>query len=231
MDAVVLAGGLGTRLRSAIGDFPKSMADINGKPFLEYLFLKITACKEIDRIVLSVGYKKEIIAEYFKNEFRGIPVIYSEEINPLGTGGAIKKALSVCNGDTALILNGDTYYDVDLSSFISYHSNNNFPATICLRKVDDVSRYGTVKTENGIVAGFYEKGEYKGSGYINAGMYLFDTQLLSKINLPEIFSIEKEFFEKHFTSISIGAFISDNYFIDIGIPDDYEKAKEDFKRL
>lgn len=224
MEAIVLAGGLGTRLRSVITDLPKPMAPIGDKPFLEYI-LKYLQKNGITRVVLSVGYKWETIKEYFGNNFKNIELVYSVENEPLGTGGAIKKALSHCKEDNIFIINGDTFFDVKLQDL---KLEDDSSIQLSLKSMKNFDRYGCVETDDyGIVTTFTEKG-YRESGNINGGIYLMSKNIFNEFDLEEKFSFE-EFMQNNFKQLNISTKIFDNYFIDIGIPEDYEKAQIDLR--
>ncbi|MCT7433171.1 nucleotidyltransferase family protein [Aliarcobacter cryaerophilus] len=224
MEAIVLAGGLGTRLRSVVSDLPKPMAPIGDKPFLEYI-LKYLQKNGIKRAVLSVGYKWETIKEYFGDKFENIELIYSVEDEPLGTGGAIKKAMSHVNGKQVYIINGDTFFDVKLQNL---ELDNNSKIQLSLKSMKNFNRYGCVETsEKGLVTTFTEKG-YRESGNINGGIYLMSKNIFDEFDLEEKFSFE-EFMQNNFEQLNISTKVFDNYFIDIGIPEDYQKAQIDLR--
>ncbi|MDD5372763.1 MAG: nucleotidyltransferase family protein [Sulfurimonas sp.] len=229
MEVIILAGGFGTRLQSVVKDVPKPMADINKKPFLEYL-LQYLSKYDITNIVISVGYKQDVIKAYFKSEYKGIPLSYSCEDEPLGTGGAIKKALSLItdNAKNVLVINGDTFFEVDLAELEK--TNNKFEAdiTISLKEMRNFDRYGAVKVESGIVKKFEEKKFYH-KAYINGGVYMIKKSIFDKLPTLSKFSFE-EFLENNLSNMKVCSYVSNNsYFIDIGIPSDYEKAKTDFQ--
>ena len=229
--AIILAGGFGTRLQSVVKDVPKPMADINGKPFLEYL-LEYLLQFNITKVVLSVGYKQEIIKNYFKNNYNGIDIKYSCEDEPLGTGGAIKKALRLLdtNDSKVLILNGDTFFKTDISKLEKSNSIAEADITLSLKQMDNFDRYGAVEIEKNIIKSFEEKRFYK-RAYINCGVYVINKSIFDKITTSYKFSFE-EFLEKSLSDLKVSSFVSnDSYFIDIGIPSDYEKAKINFKEL
>lgn len=214
MQAIILCGGLGTRLKSITKDIPKPMAPINDKPFLEFIFgyLKKQGIKEI---ILAVSYKYEVIQEYFKNEFLGIKIKYSIEKELLGTGGAIKEALKFIKNE-AYILNGDTIFDIDLKKLIL----NDSKICIALKQMRNFDRYGTVNVDDqGIVTSFEEK-VFKKQGLINGGIYLLAKDVFKDFALQEKFSFE-EFLQENYTKLKIRAEIFDDYFIDIGVPEDY----------
>lgn len=222
MEAIVLAGGLGTRLRSVVTDLPKPMAPIGDKPFLEYI-LKYLKKNGVKKVILSVGYKWETIKEYFGNRFNGLELIYSVEDEPLGTGGAIKKAMLHVNGKKVYIINGDTFFDVDLKSLTL---EDNSQLILSLKQMEKFDRYGCVESDKkGLVTAFTEK-EYKEVGNINGGIYLASREIFENFELEEIFSFE-EFMQYNFKELKISSKVFENYFIDIGIPKDYEKAQKE----
>lgn len=220
---IILAGGFGTRLSTVVKDVPKPMAPINGKPFLHFIFKELQQ-QQIQKVVLSVGYLKEIIQAYFKEEYLGITIEYAIEEVPLGTGGGIKNALKKIETD-AYILNGDTFFDIPLSAL----KNTSADITIALKPMFQFDRYGTVEVDTTQrIISFNEK-KYCEHGLINGGVYYFKKSLLEKIKTEDKFSFEKDILEKHLLDLQIHGKIFDNYFIDIGIPEDYKKAQEDFR--
>lgn len=220
---IILAGGFGTRLSTVVKDVPKPMAPINGKPFLHYIFKELQQ-QQIQKVVLSVGYLKEIIQAYFKEEYLGITIEYAIEEVPLGTGGGIKNAFKKIEND-AYILNGDTFFDIPLSAL----KNTSADITIALKPMFQFDRYGTVEVDTTQrIISFNEK-KYCEHGLINGGVYYFKKSLLEKIKTEDKFSFEKAILEKHLLDLQIHGKIFDNYFIDIGIPEDYKKAQEDFR--
>ncbi len=172
-EAIVLAGGLGTRLRKVVKDVPKPMADINGKPFLEYL-LTFLAKQGIEKVILSVGYKYEVIKSYFGNSFSGMELVYSIESEPLGTGGGIRQSLFYVDSEDVFIMNGDTFFEVDLNRLFLFHKEKNSVLSVALKPMKKFDRYGVVKLdENKKIIGFEEKKYYE-SGLINGGVYLLN---------------------------------------------------------
>jgi len=231
MDAIVLAGGFGTRLQQLVKDIPKPMALINNRPFLEYL-LNYLKLNKIQKIILSVGYKHEVIFDYFKTNFNNIELVYSIEDEPLGTGGGIKKATELVQDDTFFVINGDTLFDIDLTNMLDYHNNNNCDITIALKYFNDNSRYGSVKIDDkNKVTGFIEKNEKSCQSFINGGIYIINKIKFNTVNLPYKFSFEKDFLEKYYNVLNIQGLSFNNYFLDIGIPQDYNIAQNDFKHL
>ncbi len=216
MQAIVLAGGLGTRLRSVVQDLPKPMAPINGKPFLAFV-LEYLKKQGITEIILSVSYKHELIQEYFKDEFYGVKIHYNIEKELLGTGGAIKDALKFVKNEV-YVLNGDTFFDIDLKKLVL----NSSKICIALKQMQNFDRYGTVNVdEQGIVTSFEEK-VFKKQGLINGGIYLLKKDIFDEFSLEKKFSFE-EFLQENYKSLKIQTQIFDDYFIDIGIPEDYQK--------
>lgn len=229
-EAIVLAGGLGTRLREVIKDVPKPMADINGKPFLEYV-LRLLDKQSIEKVVLSVGYRYEFIMDYFGDKFSNIRLIYSIEDEPLGTGGAIKKAIRLIDEDEIFIFNGDTFFQVDLFKFYEFHSSKTSRLSIALKMVNITDRYGIVKIDkNNRITAFLEKKE-KQDGLINGGIYLMNKDFFLSFNLPDKFSFEQDFLEKYYKDYEFYGFPFDSYFIDIGVPEDYDKAKYQWNQI
>lgn len=230
MEAIVLAGGFGKRLAHVVKDVPKPMADINGKPFMEYV-MEYLAKQGVTRVVLAVSYKKEIIMDYFRNEYRGMEIVYSVEETPLGTGGGIKKAFEYANESEVFILNGDTLFDVDLNSMKYFHTEKGADITIASKLMHNFERYGTLEIDGteGRILSFIEKTP-QASGYINGGVYLINKSSMNVVNM-ETFSFEKDFMEDKSLGLDIYAYISDGYFIDIGILEDYTRAKEELPNL
>lgn len=229
-EAIVLAGGLGTRLREVVKDVPKPMADINGKPFLEYV-LRFLDKQGLEKVVLSVGYRYEFIIEYFGDRFANIKLDYLIEDEPLGTGGAIKKAIRLIDEDEVFIFNGDTFFKIDLFKFYEFHLRKKSRLSIALKMMNKTDRYGIVKIDkNNRITAFLEKNE-KQDGLINGGIYLMNKEFFLSFNLPDKFSFERDFLERYYKDYELYGFPSESYFIDIGVPEDYDKAKYDLKDL
>jgi D-glycero-alpha-D-manno-heptose 1-phosphate guanylyltransferase len=224
MEAIVLAGGLGTRLRSVVTDVPKPMAPIGDKPFLEYI-LRYLQKNGVTKAILSVGYKWKTIKEYFGDKFENIELVYSVEDEPLGTGGAIKKAMNQVRKSQVYIINGDTFFDVDLKN-LSLEDNSKL--ILSLKHMINFDRYGCVESDDkNLVTAFTEKG-YRESGNINGGIYLASKDIFDGYNLDEKFSFE-EFMQENFKTLKASVKVFENYFIDIGIPEDYERAQSEIK--
>ncbi|MBM0637665.1 nucleotidyltransferase family protein [Campylobacter sp. VicNov18] len=214
MQAIILCGGLGTRLRSVINDVPKPMAPVNDKPFLEFIF-KYLKKQNIKEVILAVSYKYEMIKEYFKDEFLDIKIQYSIEKEPLGTGGAIKQALNFIK-DRAYVLNGDTFFDIDLYKL----KLNESRICLALKIMQDFDRYGAVELDSqNFIQSFKEK-EFVKQGLINGGIYLISKDIFNDFSLKKRFSFE-EFLQENYYNLKARAEIFKDYFIDIGIPEDY----------
>jgi D-glycero-alpha-D-manno-heptose 1-phosphate guanylyltransferase len=230
--AIILAGGMGTRLKTIISDLPKPMAPIMNVPFLTYQlnYLKHFGIK---KVIFSVGYLSEKIIAHYNQSFENISIEYSIEKNPLGTGGGIRMAMSNLNEDLVLILNGDSFFDLDLEQFYNLHLEQKSEFSLALRYVNNSERYGNIEfNSSNQITSFIEKNQLNQSGYINAGVYILSKKLYLQNTKPNInFSIEKDFFEKQLNQLIIKGFEFKNYFIDIGIPEDYLKAQDDFKEF
>jgi len=180
MEAIILAGGFGTRLSNILFDVPKPMAPVNGKPFLKYVFDYLLK-NGITHAILALGYKAEVIQKYFGDKYKGISITYSIEDFPLGTGGAIKKALSCCNEDDVFVLNGDTYFDVNLKEMKLFHDNKKSNLTIAVKAMRDFDRYGTVVIEDHMIKRFEEK-KPTDQGKINGGIYLIKKTIFDLVD-------------------------------------------------
>lgn len=230
MECIVLAGGLGTRLRGVIGAQPKCMAAINGQPFLHYLFRYLSQ-QQCTRVVLSLGYAHEVILEWLKGQTLPFEVSYVIEEEPLGTGGGIQLALQRAQEDTVIVLNGDTMFMVDLAALLAFHKSKQAATTLALKQLQDFSRYGIVNVDQASCISAFEEKQYRESGLINGGIYAIDRAAFLAHGLPQKFSFEKDYLEKQVGSGKLYGYESEGYFIDIGIPEDYSQAQEDFKML
>ena len=227
MKALVLCGGLGTRLRSVLPDIPKPMAPVGGKPFLDYI-LSWLKRQKIDDVILLTGYKSEQIEAHVKDGKQyGLNVEYSKEPEPLGTAGAIKHASRNYDlGDNFLLINGDTYFDVEIENLVKFHNAKSAHVTVTLRLVEDTSRYGLVFIDDNYrIIQFKEKTTSQGEGLINGGVYVMNSKVLELIPEDRPSSLEKDilpFLDK----TKIFGYPEGGNFIDIGIPQDYSKSQE-----
>ncbi|MDH6358713.1 nucleotidyltransferase family protein [Parabacteroides sp. PF5-9] len=225
MEGIILAGGMGTRLQSVVSDVPKCMASVAGQPFLSYL-LNVLQEAGFKHIILSLGYKSEVIEAWLRLNPFDMQISTVVEDHPLGTGGAVKLALTAATQSHVFILNGDTFLAVDYVRMLRFHREKQADATLALRTMTDFDRYGVVEmNDRSEIIAFREK-RYCRSGLINGGTYLLNSEELN--DYPEKFSLEKDYFEKRVAGHGLAGFVTDGYFIDIGIPEDYEQAQTDF---
>ena len=226
--ALVLAGGLGTRLKPVVSDRPKGMAEVVGKPFLTYILEQLKEA-EVGKVILCTGFKGELIECEFGREYRGIPLEYSQENKSLGTGGALRLAYPKIESEEALVMNGDSYCQANLKRFIRLHRSHEANASILLTYSKDASRFGRVlMEESGRVLKFMEKAEEPGPGWINAGIYLIRKKLVKTIPHFREVSLEREIFPRWIGNRFFG-FKNEGVFIDIGTPESYEEAKRLFE--
>lgn len=227
-ECIILAGGLGTRLQSVVSDVPKCMATVAGKPFLSYLFDYI-GTGGFDHVILSLGYKSEIVLKWIDGRSYPFRISHVIEEYPLGTGGAIKLAFSKVESDKAFVFNGDTFFDIDTKNLLDFHKAENAVISLALKPMSNFDRYGSVDlNQDKRIVRFNEK-QYCESGLINGGVYVIGKELFAKIDLPEKFSFEKDVLEAHLSDIAVYGCQQDRYFIDIGIPSDFERANQEFK--
>lgn len=238
MEAIVLAGGLGTRLASRLHGLPKPMAPVAGRPFLEILLnqLRRSGCT---RVLLSVGQQHTVIQDHFGASFHGMPLDYVVESVPLGTGGAIRLALAQAREESVLVLNGDTFLDADYAAMLRFHAaevqaGGGAAVTLAVVHRDDISRYGSVIIEGQRIVGFQEKGRSgpgqtsagpANTGWISAGTYVLARNLAWPPALPEKFSIEFDFFVPEVARLRPAAYKVDGFFLDIGVPEDLDRAQ------
>jgi len=224
MEAIILAGGLGTRLKSEVSDMPKSMAAIQTRPFLEYLLDQLID-QGVHRVILSLGYKSEHIQNHFHNAYKNCEIVYAIESTQLGTGGAIKNAMPYVLGNDVIIVNGDSIFITDIQAQMNAHLTEKAKVTIALKPMKNIERYGTVDLNpNNRVLRFNEKQPLE-EGLINTGMYIFNVPTFQSLDFPTKFSIEKDFFETHLEKLLFIGITSHGYFLDIGIPKDFQKAQ------
>jgi D-glycero-alpha-D-manno-heptose 1-phosphate guanylyltransferase len=228
-EAVILAGGLGTRLRSMVSDVPKSMALIKDLPFLTYLLEQLQR-HNFEKIILAAGYKYEAIESYFGDSYKNIKLIYSIEKEPLGTGGAISETAGLIESDYFTVLNGDTFFEVDFSRMEEKFRKSNPEVMVALKPMVNFERYGAVITGNNKIISFNEK-KLCESGLINGGIYMMKKDWLNKVAPGKVYSLEKEVLEKLAGKENITYYISDGYFIDIGVPEDYLRASQELPSL
>ena len=229
-ECIILAGGLGTRLRSAVPDLPKCMAPVAGKPFLAHV-ISYFRNQGVEKFIFSLGYKHEVIEAYLEEAYAGLHKQYVIEKDPLGTGGAIQLACGKATEKDVLILNGDTLFSIQLAALADFHQQHQAHCTLALKPMQQFDRYGVVEiAANGAIKSFKEKQFYE-SGLINGGIYALQVAAFLKEGLPEKFSFEKDYLEKLYAIRPMYGIVQDEYFIDIGIPEDFEKANREFGNL
>jgi D-glycero-alpha-D-manno-heptose 1-phosphate guanylyltransferase len=226
---IILAGGFGTRLKSVLPDIPKCLAPINEKPFIDFL-INFLNKQGINNFIFSLGYKSDTIISHLDSNFKNLNILYSVEKEPLGTGGAIKLALTMAQVEDILVINGDTFFNNDIIKFYNFHKQSNSKFTLALTKVDNNNRFGTVIINDmKEVVGFSEKKENDSTfSLINAGQYIINKEEFFSYKIENKFSIELDFFQNNKINKKIYGyeFISD--FIDIGIPEDLTRAQTFF---
>jgi D-glycero-alpha-D-manno-heptose 1-phosphate guanylyltransferase len=226
-EAIILAGGFGTRLREVLGDVPKPLAQVSGRPFLAWI-LDALQRQGLRRAILATGFKGAEIQAALGRRWHDMTLSYSHEQEPLGTGGAIAHAARKLHGDAFFVLNGDTWLTLDYVAFDEYVRQSRARFGMALARVPDVSRYGAVCVEHGRVARFIEKGKV-GPGYVNAGVYRMQQSMLSAFPASTPFSFETEVLVPLASSEAIVAYEDTADFIDIGVPEDYARAQREFR--
>lgn len=223
-EAIILAGGLGTRLRSAVPDLPKCMAPVNGKPFLSFLISYLRQ-QGVQSFIFSLGYRHEVIELFLKSSYPGLSYKCSVEEEPLGTGGAVLRACSAASFNNVIVVNGDTFFAVDIPALSRFHTQKAAECSLSLKPVRNTDRYGVVEIgRHQEVLRFHEKKWYEES-LINGGVYALDRDRFAARNLPAKFSFEKDYLERYYTANTMFGLVQDGYFIDIGIPGDYQRAQ------
>lgn len=228
-EAIILAGGLGTRLRSAVPELPKCMAPVNGRPFLSFLIDHLRQ-EGVQSFIFALGYRHEVIELFLKSVYPGLSYKCSVEEEPLGTGGAILRACTFAAFNHVIVVNGDTLFPVNIGALSDFHIQRSAECTLSLKPMRDSDRYGVVEIgENQEILRFHEKKWYSES-LINGGVYALDRERFSRHELPAKFSFEKDYLEKYYTDKAMFGLVQDRYFIDIGIPADYERAQTELSR-
>jgi D-glycero-alpha-D-manno-heptose 1-phosphate guanylyltransferase len=231
MEAIILAGGLGSRLKSVVNDRPKVMALISGKPFLNYI-IEYLIENGVTSFVFSLGYLSDHITDFISELQLDISVKYSIETVQLGTGGAIKQALDFITTDNVIVVNADTYFNVDLKNMMKQHLWYNADCTVSLKKLKNFNRYGTVEiNDEGKVISFIEKKQTE-EGLISGGYLILNKKKFLECTntFPKIFSIETDFLQK-MLKINVYSYLCNGFFIDIGIPEDYVFAQSNLTTI
>jgi D-glycero-alpha-D-manno-heptose 1-phosphate guanylyltransferase len=227
-EAIILAGGLGTRLRSAVPDLPKCMAPVNNKPFIGYV-IDYYAAQGIKQFIFSLGYKHEAIENYLNQTYPSLSKQYVVESEPLGTGGAIRLACGVATEKTVLVLNGDTIFNIELATLADFHYQHDSHCTLSLKPMKNFDRYGVVELEpDNRIKSFKEK-QFYDDGLINGGVYALNVPAFLQESMPDKFSFEKDYMELKYSHGYMHGVVQEGYFIDIGIPEDYERAQTELR--
>ena len=228
-ETIILAGGFGTRLREALPDLPKCMAPVNGRPFLYYV-INYLRSQGIEKFIFSLGYKHEVIEAWLQTDFPTLDFQCLVEKEPLGTGGAILASCYKTSEQTVLVVNGDTLFKVDAEKALADHARHASDCTLLLKPMENFDRYGVVElNDDDSIKRFEEKKFYK-EGLINGGVYILNTEQFLAEELPGKFSFEKDYLEKYFETRKIYGSVQDEYFIDIGIPEDYFRVQQELKK-
>ena len=223
-EAIILSGGLGTRLRTVVTDIPKCMAMVAGKPFLHYVISHLQK-QGIEKFTFALGYKHKMIESWLTTQYPNLWIRFSVEEMQLGTGGAIKQACNNFTEENVVVVNGDTLFSIEISKLSEIHSLNEADCTLSLKPMKNFNRYGLVAINPDLsIAAFKEK-QYYENGLINGGVYMLNAPKFLKEELPGIFSFEKDYLEKYIDRRRMYGVVQDEYFIDIGIPDDFKKAQ------
>jgi NDP-sugar pyrophosphorylase family protein len=224
--AAILAGGLGTRLRPAVADRPKVLAPVGGRPYLTYVLDQLAAA-HLREVVLLTGHGAGQVRDALGDDYGPLRLVHSAEPAPLGTAGALRLALPHLELPTILLLNGDSYCDVDLGAFRRFHRSG---ASLVVARVPDVSRFGQVRTRrDGRVVGFEEKGAAAGAGWINAGVYLLDRSLIEELPAGRPASLEHDLLPACVAARRARGFARAGRFLDIGTPQSYAEAEDFFR--
>lgn len=222
IDVLILCGGLGRRLKSIVSDRPKPMAEIDECPFLDIL-IDYVASYGFKRFILCVGYKADIIKQYYRKESKPVTILFSEENKPLGTAGAVKNAQKIIKSNPFLVMNGDSFCKINLHQFLNFHLSKRALLSIALVKSKKTAEFGVVKLgDSQQIIEFNEKGKADCSNLINAGIYLFEKEIISQIPENKNYSLEYDLFPR--TERCYG-YITDGTFVDIGTPEEYKRAK------
>jgi histidinol-phosphate phosphatase family protein len=228
LDVAVLAGGLGTRLRSLVADRPKALAQVHGRPFLGFLLDQLAAAG-FRSVIFCTGYLGEQIRHAFGERYESLRLRYSQEPKPLGTAGALRFALPQITSDPVLVLNGDSFCGIDLKSYVRWHCDRGAAGSMVLTRVLSSERYGSVKLDkDASIARFSEKQQSTGPGWINAGIYLLSHKILASIPEGENVSLEHDVFPD-WTGRGLYGYYSRAHFLDIGTPEAFSSAEQFFK--
>jgi D-glycero-alpha-D-manno-heptose 1-phosphate guanylyltransferase len=228
-EAIVLAGGKGTRLQEFVSELPKVMAPVAGKPFISYV-IDYMLMQGIQHFIFALGYKSNVVISYLEEQYPTLSykAVIEDELS--GTGGAIKNALAETTAENIFIINGDTLFKAEYRSIDDFHLNSKASCSVALKFMNNVERYGTVEINGeGKIISFIEK-QLNKTGLINGGVYILNKNEFLQKPFPNVFSFEHDYLEKYSNSDAFYGIEQEGYFIDIGIPEDYNKANKDLVR-
>lgn len=229
-EAIILAGGLGTRLQHLVPDLPKALAPINGRPFLEYM-LEYLIAQKVEHFIFAVSHKKEELKKYLSINYPQLKISYAEEETPLGTGGAILNAIDLVKSNAFFVFNADTYFPIDINSLELFAIEHHFQICIASKHMVKPYRYGTIQfNSDNRITGFCEKATIE-EGYINGGIYYIRKEIFDSYSKNKAFSFEKDLLEIKLNTLNIGTIIFNDFFIDIGVEHDYFEAQNLFKKF
>jgi D-glycero-alpha-D-manno-heptose 1-phosphate guanylyltransferase len=222
-EAIILAGGLGTRLQGILPEIPKCLAPVAGLPFLTHV-IRYLLSQGVDRFIFSLGHKHELVEQFLQDQFPHLPYTCVIELTPLYTGGAIALALEEATRENVFIINGDTLFKADLHLLEKLHLEKQATCTLALKPMENFDRYGVVNiNDDGRIIDFREKKHFD-HGLINGGVYILRASAFLEREWPDAFSFEKDFLEQHVSTDKFYGLQQDGYFIDIGVPDDLNRA-------
>jgi D-glycero-alpha-D-manno-heptose 1-phosphate guanylyltransferase len=225
-EAIILAGGLGTRLRDAVPDLPKCMAPVNGKPFISFVIAHLRQ-QGIEQFIFSLGYKSEAFTQYLSQVLPSDNYELVIEKEPLGTGGAIQFACGFAKEKNVVVVNGDSIFKTDIRSQSDFHFSHNADCTLALKPMENFERYGIVELNPDHSIAMFKEKQFYTKGLINGGSYILNKEIFTQHGFPEKFSFETDYLQKYYTKGNIYGVVNDGYFIDIGIPEDYLKAQKE----
>ena len=227
-ELIVLAGGLGTRLRERVPDLPKCMAPVHGKPFIDYVMAHFLS-QGVERFIFALGYQSDVAYEYLLEKYSQYQLKFSIEREPLGTGGAIGRAAEMVAAENVLVTNGDTLFKCNIQALAAVHHQAHAECTLALKPMRDFERFGAVEANaNGRIVSFQEKRHHI-DGCVNAGVYLLNVKKFLNRDLGTRFSFEKDYLERFVQAGPFFASVQDAYFIDMGVPADYDRAEKELK--
>lgn len=229
-EAIILAGGLGTRLRTAVPDLPKCLAPVGGRPFIGYVTDYFRQAG-IGHFIFALGYKHSAFDDFFRHAFPDGGYTVSLEQEPLGTGGAIRQACTLGREETVLILNGDTFFRIALGALSAFHRQQAADCSLCLKPMREFDRFGVVEQDAQQRVRLFREKQYYAEGLINGGVYALDRERFLREDLPPVFSFEKDYLEKVLDTRRVYGLLQDAYFIDIGIPEDYRRIQNEINEL